>query len=85
VPKANKAAYVKHATEAASYFKKLGATRLVECLGVRSGLAEPNEKPRNGLFERTNARSHSGGLVPKGALTDFYKGEPPFSRPHPSG
>ncbi|HTV70598.1 MAG TPA: DUF1428 domain-containing protein [Rhizobiaceae bacterium] len=33
VPKANKAAYVKHATEAASYFKKLGATRLVECWG----------------------------------------------------
>ena len=33
VPKANKEAYIKHATEAASYFKKLGATRLVECWG----------------------------------------------------
>ena len=27
VPKANKAAYIRHATEAAAYFKKLGATR----------------------------------------------------------
>ena len=33
VPKANKAAYIKHASEAAGYFKKLGATRLVECWG----------------------------------------------------
>lgn len=33
VPKANKAAYIKHAEEAAGYFKKLGATRLVECWG----------------------------------------------------
>lgn len=33
VPKANKEAYVKHAKEAATYFKKLGATRLVECWG----------------------------------------------------
>ena len=33
VPKANKQAYIKHATEAAAYFKKLGATRLVECWG----------------------------------------------------
>ena len=33
VPKANKAAYIRHATEAAAYFKKLGATRLVECWG----------------------------------------------------
>lgn len=32
VPKTNKAVYIKHATEAADYFKKLGATRLVECL-----------------------------------------------------
>ncbi|MGE0500063.1 MAG: DUF1428 domain-containing protein [Rhizobiaceae bacterium] len=33
VPKANKEIYIKHATEAAAYFKKLGATRLVECWG----------------------------------------------------
>ncbi len=33
VPKANKEAYIRHATEAAAYFKKLGATRLVECWG----------------------------------------------------
>jgi uncharacterized protein YbaA (DUF1428 family) len=33
VPTANKEVYRKHATEAASYFKKLGATRLVECWG----------------------------------------------------
>jgi uncharacterized protein YbaA (DUF1428 family) len=33
VPKANKDAYIKHATEAAAYFKKLGATRLAECWG----------------------------------------------------
>ncbi len=33
VPTANKEVYIKHATEAAAYFKKLGATRLVECWG----------------------------------------------------
>lgn len=33
VPKANKEAYIKHATEAVAYFKKLGATRVVECWG----------------------------------------------------
>ena len=33
VPKANKEAYIRHATEAAAYFRKLGATRLVECWG----------------------------------------------------
>lgn len=33
VPTANKEAYVRHAREAASYFKSLGATRLVECWG----------------------------------------------------
>ena len=33
VPTANKEAYRKHAQEAVTYFKKLGATRLVECWG----------------------------------------------------
>ncbi len=33
VPTANKEAYRKQAIEAAAYFKKLGATRLVECWG----------------------------------------------------
>jgi uncharacterized protein YbaA (DUF1428 family) len=33
VPTANKAAYLKQAKEAAALFKKLGATRLVECWG----------------------------------------------------
>lgn len=33
VPTANKEAYRKHAQEAVAYFKKLGATRLVECWG----------------------------------------------------
>ena len=33
VPTANKDAYIKHATEAVEFFKKLGATRLVECWG----------------------------------------------------
>jgi len=33
VPMANKEAYVRHAREAATYFKSLGATRLVECWG----------------------------------------------------
>jgi uncharacterized protein YbaA (DUF1428 family) len=33
VPTANKEVYTKHATEAASYFKKLGATRLFEAWG----------------------------------------------------
>ena len=33
VPKANKDAYIRHAREASAYFKKLGATRLVECWG----------------------------------------------------
>jgi uncharacterized protein YbaA (DUF1428 family) len=33
VPTANREAYRKHAQEAAGYFKKLGATRLVECWG----------------------------------------------------
>lgn len=33
VPKGNKETFIKHATEAAAYFKKLGATRLVECRG----------------------------------------------------
>ena len=33
VPTANKEAYREHAQEAMAYFKKLGATRLVECWG----------------------------------------------------
>jgi len=33
VPTANKEVYRKHAQEAVAYFKKLGATRLVECWG----------------------------------------------------
>ncbi len=33
VPKANKAEYIRHSKEAAAYFKKLGATRNVECWG----------------------------------------------------
>ena len=33
VPTANKDEYLKQAKEAAGYFKKLGATRLVECWG----------------------------------------------------
>jgi len=33
VPTANKETYIEHATQAAEYFKKLGATRLVECWG----------------------------------------------------
>ena len=33
VPTVNKEAYRKHAQEAGAYFKKLGATRLVECWG----------------------------------------------------
>ena len=33
VPKANKAEYIRQAREAAVLFKKLGATRLVECWG----------------------------------------------------
>lgn len=33
VPTANKDAYLKHARESAPYFKKFGATRLVECWG----------------------------------------------------
>jgi uncharacterized protein YbaA (DUF1428 family) len=33
VLKANKDAYIKHAKEAADYFRKLGATRLLECWG----------------------------------------------------
>ena len=33
VPTANKDAYLKHARDAAGHFKRLGATRLVECWG----------------------------------------------------
>ena len=33
VPKANKQAYIKHATEAAAVFKECGALSLVECWG----------------------------------------------------
>ncbi|HWJ86799.1 MAG TPA: DUF1428 domain-containing protein [Pelagibacterium sp.] len=33
VPTANKDKYLKHVQEAAAYFKKLGATRYVECWG----------------------------------------------------
>lgn len=33
VPNANKDQYIRHAREAATYFKRLGATRLVECWG----------------------------------------------------
>ena len=43
VPKANKAQYVKHARQAAEYFRKLGATRLVECWG--------DDVPRGGLTD----------------------------------
>lgn len=33
VPRGNKDVYVRHAREAAAFFKKLGATRCVECWG----------------------------------------------------
>jgi uncharacterized protein YbaA (DUF1428 family) len=33
VPTANKAVYLKHAKDAVALFKKLGATRIVECWG----------------------------------------------------
>jgi uncharacterized protein YbaA (DUF1428 family) len=33
VPTANRDTYIQHATEAADYFKKLGATRVIECWG----------------------------------------------------
>jgi uncharacterized protein YbaA (DUF1428 family) len=33
IPTANKDEYVKHAREAADYFKSLGATRVIECWG----------------------------------------------------
>ena len=33
VPTANKAVYLEYSKEAAGYFKKLGATRVVECWG----------------------------------------------------
>jgi uncharacterized protein YbaA (DUF1428 family) len=33
VPTANKAAYVAHARKSVAFFKKLGATRIVECWG----------------------------------------------------
>jgi uncharacterized protein YbaA (DUF1428 family) len=33
VPTANRDAYTQHATDAAGYFKKLGATRVIECWG----------------------------------------------------
>ena len=33
VPTANKDEYIKHAKESVAYFKKLGATRCVECWG----------------------------------------------------
>jgi uncharacterized protein YbaA (DUF1428 family) len=33
VPSANREAFLKHATEAASLFKEFGATRVVECWG----------------------------------------------------
>lgn len=33
VPTANKDAYIEHAREATEYFKKLGATHVVECWG----------------------------------------------------
>ena len=36
VPTANKDAYIEQARRAAEYFKKLGATRLVECWGKMS-------------------------------------------------
>ncbi len=56
VPTANKEAYLKQAKEAAGYFKKLGATRLVECWGddvpkgeitdfYRATLAKDGETP----------------------------------------
>lgn len=56
VPTANKAEYLKQAKEAAAYFKKLGATRLVECWGddvpkgkitdfYRATLAKEGETP----------------------------------------
>ena len=32
-PTANRDAYIEHAREAAEYFKKLGATRVIECWG----------------------------------------------------
>ena len=33
VPSANRDSYIEHATQASTYFKSLGATRVVECWG----------------------------------------------------
>lgn len=43
VPKGNKETFIKHAKEAAGYFKKLGATRNVECWG--------DDVPKGGLTD----------------------------------
>jgi len=56
VPSANKAAYVKHAKEAVGYFKKLGATRVVECWG--------EDVPKGALTDFYRATQAEEGEIP---------------------
>jgi uncharacterized protein YbaA (DUF1428 family) len=64
VPTANKDEYVKHAKEAVAYFKKLGATRCVECWGddVPKGvLTDFTRPPRQRM---TRHLSLAGSSIP---------------------
>ena len=56
VPTANKEAYIKHAREAVAYFKKLGATRLVECWG--------DDVPKGALTDFYKATQAKEGETP---------------------
>lgn len=56
VPTANKEAYIKHAKQAVAYFKKLGATRLVECWG--------DDVPKGALTDFYKATQAKEGETP---------------------
>jgi uncharacterized protein YbaA (DUF1428 family) len=56
VPTANKEAYIKHARQAVAYFKKLGATRLVECWG--------DDVPKGALTDFYKATQAKEGETP---------------------
>ena len=64
VPTANKQEYLKHAKEAVTYFKKLGATRCVECWGddVPKGVLTDSTRPPRP--RRMRPRSSAGSSIP---------------------
>jgi uncharacterized protein YbaA (DUF1428 family) len=61
VPTGNRDVYTEHAKQAAEYFKDLGATRLIECLGGRRAAGRGDRLLPGDAGRRTTKPSSSAG------------------------